>query len=56
MAIPTPRVFPMCPKCEGKNFSTQQKKFYKTSAIIVYCSSCGAILGIVNETEKQKSS
>jgi transcription elongation factor Elf1 len=54
MVIPTPRVFPRCPKCENNNFSSQLSNFKKIPVLIIYCDSCGAILGIVNTKEKTK--
>ncbi|MGD9580952.1 MAG: hypothetical protein AB7V50_06240 [Vampirovibrionia bacterium] len=54
MVIPAPRVFPKCPKCDSTNHTTQNTTFKKVAALIVYCESCGAILGIINDTSKDK--
>jgi len=53
MALPTPRVFPKCPKCEGTKFESQKKTFTKVVTLIIYCESCGAVLGVVNHNEKK---
>lgn len=55
MVIPPPRVFPKCPKCEGQNFSTQTTTYNKIPAIIIYCGSCGSVLGIINAKDKDKT-
>lgn len=52
MVAPPPRVFPKCPKCDNKVFESQSSTFKKVPVIMIYCSSCGAILGIVNSNEK----
>lgn len=56
MGLPTipQRVFPVCPKCDGKNFSSQVSTFKKVSVLIIFCDSCGSVLGIVNQDTKQK--
>lgn len=55
MVTPIPRVFPKCPKCEGQNFSAHSSTFKKVAVIIIYCDSCGAVLGVANSNEKQKT-
>lgn len=55
MVTPQPRLFPQCPKCEGKNFTSQSANFKKTPVIIIYCESCGSVLGIVNTPQKQNN-
>ena len=55
MVVPTPRVFPKCPKCNSTRHDSQNAIFKKVAALIIYCESCGAILGIINDTSKDKT-
>jgi len=48
MVVPTPRIFPNCHKCGCKEFDSQASSFKKIPVIIIFCNSCGAVLGIVN--------
>lgn len=43
---------PCCPKCGKKEFSAMTKTFLGTKLVMIYCKSCGAVLGFANKKEK----
>lgn len=54
MSIPVPRIVPVCHKCGCKEFDSQSSSYKKVPVIIVFCSSCGSVLGIVNNKSDAK--
>lgn len=41
---------PVCPKCEGKVFTSTSRSFQGNMTLIIYSHACGAVLGVVNKT------
>jgi len=48
----------MCPKCENRSFDTVKLgvKADKRSIIAVCCSACGAVMGVIQESNETKIS
>lgn len=54
MINPPRRAFPKCPGCKGETFVYQSTTFKKVAALVIYCDACGVVVGVINDTSKDK--
>lgn len=49
--MPTPLVEPKCPHCKGTEISATTRTRAGVKFALIYCSTCGAILGAASKSE-----
>jgi hypothetical protein len=37
-----------CPRCSGTSFTWTSSTFSGIRALLIYCSKCGAVVGVIN--------